>query len=78
MGLKSTTNMKIMRSSHLNLNLIRYLDFMAEAHRHYELSVEHVLMRNFPSLLSMLRISFLRHVIALHPFESIVSPSTAL
>lgn len=51
----------------------RYLGFLQEAHRHYELSVTHVLRRNFTSLLSMARPSFLRHLIALHPFESIYS-----
>ncbi|KAF2727357.1 phytoene desaturase [Polyplosphaeria fusca] len=49
----------------------RYLSFLREAHRHYELSVTHVLRRNFYSLFSMLRLSFLRHLLALHPFESI-------
>lgn len=49
----------------------RYLGFLQEAHRHYEISVAHVLKRNFTSLLSMARPSFLRHLIALHPFESI-------
>ncbi|KAL1618188.1 hypothetical protein SLS54_007429 [Diplodia seriata] len=51
----------------------RYLAFLAEAHRHYELSVTHVLKRNFTSLLSMARPSFLKHLIELHPFESIYS-----
>lgn len=49
----------------------RYLDFLQESHRHYELSVEHVLLKNFTSLLSMLRWSFLKRLLALHPFESI-------
>ncbi|KAK3068193.1 ATP-binding cassette transporter CGR1, partial [Teratosphaeriaceae sp. CCFEE 6253] len=49
----------------------RYLRYLQEAHRHYELSVTHVLLRNFTSLASMLRPSFLRHLFALHPFESI-------
>ncbi|KAK3110760.1 ATP-binding cassette transporter CGR1 [Teratosphaeriaceae sp. CCFEE 6253] len=49
----------------------RYLAYLQEAHRHYELSVTHVLLRNFTSLASMLRPSFLRHLFALHPFESI-------
>lgn len=49
----------------------RYLDFLQESHRHYELSVEHVLLKNFTSLWSMTRWSFLRHLLALHPFESI-------
>ncbi len=51
----------------------RYLGFLQEAHRHYELSVTHVLKKNFTSLLSMARPSFLSHVLALHPFESIYS-----
>ena len=51
----------------------RYLGFLQEAHRHYELSVTHVLRRNFTSLFSMARPSFLRHLLALHPFESIYS-----
>ena len=51
----------------------RYLGFLQEAHRHYELSVTHVLKKNFTSLLSMARPSFLRHLLELHPFESIYS-----
>lgn len=51
----------------------RYLAWMQEAHIHYEASVEHVLRKNFFSLLSMLRPSFLRYLPALHPFESIWS-----
>lgn len=51
----------------------RYLAFLQEAHRHYELSVTHVLKKNFTSLLSMARPSFVRHLLALHPFESIYS-----
>ncbi|MCJ1473465.1 ATP-binding cassette transporter CGR1 [Lambiella insularis] len=51
----------------------RYLGFMQEAHRHYELSVTHVLRKNFTSLLSMTRLSFLLNVLKLHPFESIYS-----
>ena len=49
----------------------RYLDYLREAHLHYELSVTHVLRKNFTSLLSMARPSFLRHLLTLHPFESI-------
>jgi phytoene desaturase (3,4-didehydrolycopene-forming) len=51
----------------------RYLAFLDESHKHYELSVTHVLRKNFTSLLSMCRPSFLRHLVALHPFESIYS-----
>ncbi|KAL8740391.1 MAG: hypothetical protein Q9190_006907 [Brigantiaea leucoxantha] len=49
----------------------RYLAFLQEAHRHYELSVANVLKKNFTSIFSMARPSFLRHLFALHPFESI-------
>jgi len=54
----------------------RYLGFLQESHRHYELSVEHVLRKNFYSLLSMLRLDFLKNVLALHPFESIYGRSS--
>jgi phytoene desaturase (3,4-didehydrolycopene-forming) len=49
----------------------RYLGFLQESHRHYEHSITHVLRKNFTSLLHMARPSFLRHLFALHPFESI-------
>ncbi|KAK7564728.1 hypothetical protein IWX49DRAFT_562056 [Phyllosticta citricarpa] len=49
----------------------RYLDFLHESHAHYELAVAYVLRRNFTSVLSMLRWDFLKHLIELHPFESI-------
>ncbi|OCK76934.1 phytoene desaturase [Lepidopterella palustris CBS 459.81] len=51
----------------------RYLSFLQESHRHYELSVTHVLRENFTSLFSMLRPNFLRQLLVLHPFESIWS-----
>lgn len=51
----------------------RYLAWLAEAHRHYELSVTHVLKRNFTSFASMMRMEFLGRVLLLHPFESIYS-----
>jgi phytoene desaturase (3,4-didehydrolycopene-forming) len=51
----------------------RYLGFLQEAHRHYEVSAEHVLHKNFSSLPALLRPGFLRYLITLHPFESIVS-----
>lgn len=51
----------------------RYLGFLQEAHRHYEISVAEVLKKNFTSFLSMARPSFLRHLFPLHPFESIYS-----
>lgn len=51
----------------------RYLSFLKESHAHYELSVTHVLLKNFTSILSMMRPSFLQHLVPLHPFESIYS-----
>jgi phytoene desaturase (3,4-didehydrolycopene-forming) len=49
----------------------RYLSFLQESHRHYEVSIIHVLRKNFYSLLSMVRLDFLLHLFELHPFESI-------
>ncbi|EME86980.1 uncharacterized protein MYCFIDRAFT_29348 [Pseudocercospora fijiensis CIRAD86] len=49
----------------------RFLQYLSEGHRHYELSVEHVLLKNFTSLGSMLRWEFLKRLFELHPFESI-------
>jgi len=48
----------------------RYLDFLKEAHNHYELGVSHVLLRNFTDIWSLMRTSFLRFLPSLHPFES--------
>ncbi|KAL8279066.1 hypothetical protein RQP46_008524 [Phenoliferia psychrophenolica] len=56
-----------------------FLGFMQEAHRHYELSLEHVLNANFTSLWSMLRPGFLSKLHVLHPFESVgMSPYDSL
>jgi phytoene desaturase (3,4-didehydrolycopene-forming) len=49
----------------------RYLQWLGEAHRHYEVSVREVLHKNFTSMFNMLRPSFLAHLFQLHPFESI-------
>ncbi|KAF2877045.1 hypothetical protein BDV95DRAFT_558383 [Massariosphaeria phaeospora] len=49
----------------------RYLAFLQESHRHYEISIIHVLKKNFYSYLSMLRPAFLPYLLELHPFESI-------
>ncbi|TVY55614.1 Phytoene desaturase, partial [Lachnellula suecica] len=51
----------------------RYLKWLGEAHRHYEISVKEVLHKNFTSIFNLLRPSFLVHLFALHPFESIYS-----
>lgn len=51
----------------------RYLAWMAESHRHYELSVEHVLHRNNDSVVAVLTPFFARMALNLHPFENIWS-----
>lgn len=50
---------------------LRYLEYMKEGHKHYELSVREVLLRNFYGITSMFRPEFLKHLLELHPFESI-------
>ena len=51
----------------------RYLQWLGEAHAHYEISVREVLHKNFTSIFNLLRPSFLWHLVQLHPFESIYS-----
>jgi len=51
----------------------RYLDFLRESHAHYEVSIKHVLHKNFETLLALARPSFLPYLRQLHPFESIYS-----
>ncbi|GAA5864739.1 hypothetical protein JCM8547_008291 [Rhodosporidiobolus lusitaniae] len=48
-----------------------FLGFLKEGHSHYELSLDHVLHRNFTSLLSILRPSLIINLRKLHPFVSI-------
>ncbi|CAN8100224.1 unnamed protein product [Discula destructiva] len=50
-----------------------YLAWMAESHRHYELSVEHVLHKNYDSIRTVLTPFFAKMALKLHPFESIWS-----
>ncbi|KAJ4386626.1 hypothetical protein N0V93_009524 [Gnomoniopsis smithogilvyi] len=50
-----------------------YLGWMAESHRHYELSVEHVLHKNYDSISTVLTPFFAKMALKLHPFESIWS-----
>ncbi|GAA5993435.1 hypothetical protein JCM11641_007158 [Rhodosporidiobolus odoratus] len=50
-----------------------FLGFLKEGHAHYELSMVHVLHRNFTSLLSMLRPSLIINLRKLHPFVSVYS-----
>jgi phytoene desaturase (3,4-didehydrolycopene-forming) len=49
----------------------RYLGYLQESHKHYEISVDRVLHKNFPSLLSMFRPGFVKHIFDLHAFESV-------
>ncbi|KAK1454252.1 phytoene desaturase [Colletotrichum cuscutae] len=51
----------------------RYLKWLREAHTHYEISVKDVLHRNFGKFLDLARPGFVRHVVNLHPLESIWS-----
>lgn len=54
----------------------RYLNWMAEAHGHYEISLQHVLHRNFTNHLQLADPRFVKPTIALHPLESIWSRTT--
>lgn len=49
----------------------RFLAFMQESGKHYELSVKHVLRKNFSSYVSILRPDFFATIFDMHPFESI-------
>lgn len=49
----------------------RYLGFLQESHRHYEISLKHVLRKNFTSFLSVMRPDFLRAALHLHVFDSV-------
>ncbi|KAJ5667366.1 Phytoene desaturase [Penicillium longicatenatum] len=51
-------------------NLFR---FMRESGQHYDLSMEHVLSKDFPNLLAMIRPKLLFSLPFLHPFESMWS-----
>ncbi|KAL7343779.1 hypothetical protein BJY59DRAFT_685633 [Rhodotorula toruloides] len=53
-----------------------FLGFLKEGHAHYELSMVHVLHRNFTSLLSMVRPSLIIQLRKLHPFVSVYSRAT--
>lgn len=51
----------------------QYLNYLQEGHRHYTISIKHVLRRNFPTMFSLLRPSFLYDALDLHPFENMYS-----
>ncbi|KAJ5145006.1 Phytoene desaturase [Penicillium atrosanguineum] len=49
----------------------RFIAFLQESQSHYEKSVIHVLKKDFPSFLSLLRPAFLPYLFRLHPFHSV-------
>lgn len=49
----------------------RFLGFMQESGKHYQLSVKHVLRKNFASFTNIFRPDFFATVFDMHPFESI-------
>lgn len=53
--------------------LQNFFRFLRESGRHYDLSMEHVLSKDFPDLLAMLRPKLLVSLLSLHPFESMWS-----
>jgi hypothetical protein len=59
------------RTYHLHFNSAYRLTPQSEAGKHAALSYKLVLSKNFPTLFSLLRPSFLANAIALHPFGSL-------
>jgi phytoene desaturase (3,4-didehydrolycopene-forming) len=49
----------------------RFLSFLQESQQHYEQSVIHVLKKDFPNFLSLLRPAFLPYLFELHPFHNV-------
>ncbi|KAG9258620.1 phytoene desaturase [Emericellopsis atlantica] len=49
----------------------RWVSWLQEGHRHYEISVREVLKKNFMNIYDMVRPSFLAKILDMHPFESI-------
>lgn len=49
----------------------RWVAWLQEGHRHYEISVREVLKKNFMNIWDMARPSFLAKILDMHPFESI-------
>lgn len=49
----------------------RFIAFLQESQTHYEQSVIHVLKKDFPSCLSLLRPAFLPYLFKLHPFHNV-------
>ncbi|KAF7557040.1 hypothetical protein G7046_g6128 [Stylonectria norvegica] len=49
----------------------RWVSWLQEGHRHYEISVDQVLKKNFTNIWDMARPSFVAKILDMHPFESI-------
>lgn len=49
----------------------RYIGFLEECQQHYQQSVIHVLRKDFPRFLSLLRPAFLPYLFELHPFQTV-------
>lgn len=49
----------------------RWTKWLKEGHRHYEVSVDHVLRKNFMNFWDLARPEFVAKILDMHPFESI-------
>ncbi|KAG0147735.1 hypothetical protein CROQUDRAFT_655727 [Cronartium quercuum f. sp. fusiforme G11] len=49
----------------------RFLDFLAEGHIHYEASIKQVLLRNFPSFSSILKVDLALMALKIHVFDKL-------
>ena len=51
--------------------LQRFISFLEESKQHYDKSLVHVLRKDFPRFLSLLRPAFLPYLFQLHPFQNV-------
>lgn len=66
--------MKHQLEAHEGIDGVRnLLSFLKESGKHYDLSMDHVLTKDFPHLFAMLRPGMLASLLSLHPFESMYS-----
>lgn len=49
----------------------RFLNFMTEGQSHYEVSIKEVLLKNYPSFLSILKLELLRMAFKIHVFDKL-------
>ncbi|EGF98576.1 uncharacterized protein MELLADRAFT_40795, partial [Melampsora larici-populina 98AG31] len=49
----------------------RFLNFLAEGQLHYEASIKHVLLKNFPSLISVLKLDLAITAMKIHVFDNL-------